>query len=132
MNSTPVIHPPKLSQAFPAEELKYFCKFDARHGYWQIPLHPESCPLTCFITPFGRYVCNRAAFGISSISEWYNRRMNKDVNGLHGICKIVDDVLVYASTLFALKKTHLQLSRPMLDAWGHTEAFKVPDSCLQS
>ena len=36
-----------------AEELKYFCKFDARHGYWQIPLHPESCPLTCFITPFG-------------------------------------------------------------------------------
>ena len=90
--------------SIPAEELKYFCKFDARHGYWQIPLHPESSPLTCFITPFGRYVCNRAAFGISSISEWYNRRMDKVVNGLHGIRKIVDDVLVYAPTLSALKK----------------------------
>ena len=56
--------------SIPAEELKYFCKFDARHGYWQIPLHPKSRPLTCFITSFGRYVCNRAAFGISSISEW--------------------------------------------------------------
>ena len=88
----------------PAEELKYFCKFDARHGYWQIPLHPESSPLTCFITPFGRYVCNRASFGISSISEWYNRRMDKVFNGLHGIFKIVDDVLVYAPTLSALKK----------------------------
>ena len=44
--------------SIPAEELKYFCKFDARHGYWQIPLHPESRPLTCFITPLGRYVCN--------------------------------------------------------------------------
>ena len=91
--------------SIPAEELKYFCKFDARHGYWQIPLHPESCPLTCFITPFGRYVCNRAAFGISSISEWYNRRMDKVVNGLNGIRKIVDDdVLVYAPTLSTLKK----------------------------
>ena len=26
--------------SIPAEELKYICKFDARHGYWQIPLHP--------------------------------------------------------------------------------------------
>ena len=90
--------------SIPAEELKYFCKFDARYGYWQIPLHPESCPLTCFITLFSRYVCNRAAFGISSISEWYNRRTDKVVNGLHGIRKIVDDVLIYAPTPSALKK----------------------------
>ena len=39
--------------SIPVEELKYFCKFDARHGYWQIPLHLESRPLTCFITPVG-------------------------------------------------------------------------------
>ena len=25
-----------------SEELKYFCKFDACHGYWQVPLAPES------------------------------------------------------------------------------------------
>ena len=56
-------------------------------------------------TPFGRYICNRAALGISSISEWYNRRMDKVVNGLNGIRKIVDDdVLVYAPTLSTLKK----------------------------
>ena len=97
--------------SIPAEELKYFFKFDARHGYWQIPLHPES-RLTCFITPFGKYVCNRAAFGISSISEWYNRRMDKVVNGLQGIRKIVYDVLVYAPTLSALKKrVHAFLDR---------------------
>ena len=44
--------------SIPREELAYFCKFDARHGYWQVPLAAESRPLTCFITPFGRYVCN--------------------------------------------------------------------------
>ena len=61
--------------SIPAEELKYFCKFDARHGYWQIPLHSESPSLTCFITSFGRYVCNWATFGMNSISEWYNHCM---------------------------------------------------------
>jgi hypothetical protein len=98
--------------SIPAEELKYFCKFDARHGYWQVPLHPESRALTCFITPFGRYVCNRAAFGISSISEWYNRRMDTVVHGLQGIRKIVDDVLVYAPSLSVLKqRVHAFLDR---------------------
>ena len=53
----------------PQEELTYFCKFDARHGYWQVPLDAESRPLTFFITPFGRYVCNRVAFGINSIVQ---------------------------------------------------------------
>ena len=88
----------------PQEELTYFCKFDARHGYWQVPLDDESRPLTCFITPFGRYVCNRAAFGINSISEWYNRRMDKVIAGLEGVRKIVDDILFYAPSLSILKK----------------------------
>ena len=64
--------------SIPPEDLKYFCKF-------------ESCPLTGFNTPFVRYVCNRATFGIS---EWYTCCMDIVFNGLRGICKIVDDVLV--------------------------------------
>ena len=90
--------------SIPQEELAYFCKFDARHGYWQVPLAAESRPLTCFITPFGRYVCNRAAFGINSISEWYNRRMDKVTAGLEGVRKIVDDILIYAPSPSILKK----------------------------
>ena len=97
--------------SIPQEELAFFCKFDARHCYWQVPLAPESRPLTCFITPFGRYVCNRAAFGINSISEWYNRRMDKVVAGLEGVRKIVDDILIYAPTLSILKTR----SRAFLD-----------------
>ena len=87
--------------SIPSEELKYFCKFDARHGYWQVPLAPESRPLSCFITPFVRYICNRTAFGINSISEWYNRRMDKVTAGLEGIPKIVDDILVFAPSLYS-------------------------------
>ena len=106
------------------EKLTYFCKFDARHGYWQVPLDAESRPLTCFITPFGRYVCNRAAFGINSISEWYNRRMDKVIAGLEGIRKIVDDILNYVPSLSS-EKAHLCLPRSLSSAWCHTQENKV-------
>ena len=32
---------------------KIFSKLDANSRFWQIPLSPESIPLTTFITPFG-------------------------------------------------------------------------------
>ena len=34
---------------------KYFAVFDAKHGYWQIPLDDESKPLATFITEWGCY-----------------------------------------------------------------------------
>ena len=107
------------------EELA-FCKFDACHGYWQVPLAPESRPLTCFITPFGRYVCNRAAFGINSISEWYNRHMDKVVAGLEGVRKIIDNILIYAPTLSILKTR----SRAFLDQYRQLVTLKQAKSQL--
>ena len=32
-----------------------FSKLDANSGFWQISLAEQSCLLTTFITPFGRY-----------------------------------------------------------------------------
>ena len=49
-------------------------------------------------------MCNQAAFGINSISGWYNRRMDKVIPGIGEVHKIVDDVLMYAPSLFILKK----------------------------
>ena len=51
----------------------------------QCPLDEASQLLTTFITPFGRFKFLRAPYGISSISEHYNRRMDealKDTAGL--------------------------------------------------
>ena len=48
-----------------------FSELDANSGFWQVPLAPESLPLTAFITPFGRYQFNKLPFGISSAPDLF-------------------------------------------------------------
>ena len=81
-----------------ASEAKWFTVFDAAKGYHQCPLHKDSVPKTTFITPFGRYAFLRAPYGVSSISDHYNRRMDEAFAGLTGFKKIVDDVVIYSRT----------------------------------
>ena len=78
-----------------SENAEIFTKIDARKGYHQCPLDKESQLLTTFITPFGRFKYLRAPYGISSISEHYNRRMSEALSGLSGFRRIVDDMLIY-------------------------------------
>ncbi len=89
---------------------KHFTVFDALKGYHQCPLDEESQKLTTFITPFGRFMYRRAPYGISSISEHYNRRMDEAFQGLTSIRKIVDDVIVYDEN----KPRHVQHVREIL------------------
>ena len=58
-------------------QAKFFTVLDAMKGYHQCPLDQESQLLTTFITPFGRFKYMRAPYGISSISEHYDRRMHE-------------------------------------------------------
>ena len=78
-----------------SENARIFTKLDALKGYHQCPLDETSQLLTTFITPFGRFKFLRAPYGISSISEHYNRRMDEAFSGLSGYRRIVDDVVIY-------------------------------------
>ena len=62
-----------------------FSKLDANSGFWQIPLAPESRPLTAFLTPFGRYCFNKLPFGVSSAPELFQWRMNQILEGLESV-----------------------------------------------
>ena len=78
--------------------VKYFTKLDANSSFWQIPLADESKPLTCFITPFGRYVFNRLPYGLCSASEFFQRRMSQILDGILGVMCHTDDILVFGTT----------------------------------
>ncbi|KAI2648260.1 hypothetical protein H4Q32_018307 [Labeo rohita] len=73
-------------------DAKVFTKLGARSGFWQIPLTPESRPLTTFITPFGRYFFNRLPFGIASAPEHFQRRMWQMFENFEGVLCHADDV----------------------------------------
>ena len=77
---------------------KYYAKFDAVKGYFQIPIDEESQPYTCFILPQGRFIFLRAPMGLNCANDWYTRRSDLALAGIPGVHKIVDDILVYAQT----------------------------------
>lgn len=77
---------------------KVFSKLDANSGYWQMPLSEESKDITTFITPFGRFQCNRLPFGISSAPEYFQKQMQRILVGIPNIVCLMDDILVYGKS----------------------------------
>ncbi len=78
---------------------RYFTTFDAKHGYFQVPLDEESQDLTTFCTPWGRFKHLRATMGLTSAGDVYNQKTDAALAGMPGTEKIVDDVLLYDDTL---------------------------------
>lgn len=76
-----------------------FSSLDAASGFWQISLHPDSCKLTTFITPFGRYCFKRLPFGITSAPEIFQRKMLETLSGLEGVEVFMDDILVHGTSM---------------------------------
>ena len=82
-----------------ASGAKIFTLLDALKGYHQCPLDQDSQSLTTFTTLFGQYKYLRVPYGISSISEHYNRRMTEAFRGLSEFRRIVDDFVIYDSNI---------------------------------
>ena len=58
----------------------------------------ESKLLTTFITPFGRFEFNRLVMGLSSSSEYFQKRMTKLVESIEGVLCQTDDIPVFGRT----------------------------------
>jgi hypothetical protein len=77
---------------------KWFAKVDAVKGYFQIPLDEEARSLTTTLLPSGRYRYARAPMGLSCSSDEFCSRTDMALQGLEGVQKIVDDILIHAPT----------------------------------
>ncbi|VDI74829.1 Hypothetical predicted protein [Mytilus galloprovincialis] len=98
---------------------RMFTKLDANSSFWQTNLAEESRPLTTFITPFGRYCCNRLPFGINSQSanEFFQKRMSETVEGYPGVLCHMDDVLVFGAS----QEEHDERLEKILEAIGKAD-----------
>lgn len=74
-----------------------FSKLDTTSGFWQVPLHEESEPMTTVVMPFGRYCFRRLPVGISSAPEHFQLIISQIVAGMPGtLCQADDMVMVFA------------------------------------
>ena len=79
---------------------QFFSELDLRHAYWQIPLAEESKLLTTFSTHRGRYCFNVAPFGMNSISEVCQKRVEQTITeGLTGVLAYQDNIFVVGNSL---------------------------------
>ena len=90
-----VYHMPTVEETLGSlTEGSVFSKLDANLGFHQIVLNQESAKLTTFIAPFSRYMFKRLPFGISSVPEHFQKRMDKELSGIEGVKCCMDDILV--------------------------------------
>jgi hypothetical protein len=75
-----------------------FCKLDATQGYFQVPMDKQSQELCTFLLWNGRYQFLRAPMGLSASSDEWCNRSDAAIHGLPGVLKLVDDILVQASS----------------------------------
>ena len=105
---------------------RHFSKLDANSGFWQIKLSERSRFLTTFITPWVQYCFNVLPFGISSVSEKFQKCMSQILEGLDGVQCNIDDVLIYGRT----QEEHGQRLEATLQRLSNANVTLNPDKCV--
>ena len=73
---------------------RVFSKADLKDGFLQIELHDESSRLTTFQAPWGRHRWLRMPYGISPAPEYFEMKLDQNLQELPGIYRIADDLLI--------------------------------------
>ena len=76
-----------------------FSVLDASSGFWQVKLDDPNSKLCTFNTPFRCYKFNRLPFGISSTQDVFQAVTSEMFKDIEGVEVIVDDILVWGSTV---------------------------------
>ncbi|KAK9923008.1 hypothetical protein M0R45_031444 [Rubus argutus] len=76
---------------------RVFSKFDAKSGFWQVKIHPDSIPLTAFGTPQGHYEWLVMPFGLKQAPSIFQRKMDNIFKHVAEFCVVyIDDILVFS------------------------------------
>ncbi|XP_075535080.1 uncharacterized protein LOC142570595 [Dermacentor variabilis] len=75
-----------------------FSKLDATESFHHVKLSKNSQVLTTFIPPYGRYCFCRLPFGITSAPEYFQKQMERILEGQEEVANMIDDTLVFGRT----------------------------------
>lgn len=87
-----------------------FSTLDLHSGYYQIPMEPDSQPLTAFSTPFGHYEYKVMPFGLCNAPATFSRYMSQLLSDLPHVFVYLDDILIASRDT----ESHLQHLRSVL------------------
>ena len=80
----------------------FFAVFNTTKGFFHIPIDADSQLLTAMLTPYGIYIYNVLAMGLTDVTDIFEtviRDLLRDLlKDLNGVLNIADDVLVFGNT----------------------------------
>ena len=65
-----------------------------KKGYWMVPLHPETRPLTCMPLNIGRYQWTQPPMGTHVTSDVFQKKLDEIFQNVQGITGIADDMII--------------------------------------
>ncbi|PFX12858.1 Retrovirus-related Pol polyprotein, partial [Stylophora pistillata] len=97
--------------------VKVFSKGDLKDCFLHIELDDDSSLLTTFQTPWGRYCWKSMPFAISPTPELFQQKLDQNLEGLPGVHRIFDDLLITGKgpTLSAATQDHDKNLRGLLE-----------------
>ena len=77
---------------------KYFTKLDLTQAYHQLVLDEQSRYITTFSTHVGLFRYKRLNYGTNASAEIFQYVLQRELQGLHGVRNIADDIIVFGKT----------------------------------
>ena len=110
---------------------QFISNFDAKSGYWQIPMENQSKWLTAFVCDAGLFEFNRMPFGLKSASVTFIRSMNEITKHIREFTEtFIDDMVVFSSTM-ADHVVHLRRFFEVIRDAGLTLNFKKSNFAMK-
>jgi hypothetical protein len=80
-------------------QAKFMTKLDLSRGYWQIPMDPDSIPLSAFCTPHGLFQWKVMPFGLRNAPATFERLVKRVLSGLEAFtCSYLDDIIIFSAS----------------------------------
>lgn len=76
----------------------YFSRLDLVSAYHQLELHPESRPITTFITHKGMFRYKRLMFGVNSAPEIFQKTFERILASCKNCFNYLDDIIIFGSS----------------------------------